>query len=255
MLLIVCVSSSGVLALESGTQVNSISQTSGQIFDTRYTFRGNINEENFSTFQAGILNSLTKQITELQTLYSDVNQASNSSELEKVLSNHSLAQDSVWHSSMQTGSGTIYIKSGNRPGKMHVFSYNLENINEANFNETRGKMLGSLENMTQALEGEKKDFEVAGASEMVQELDGQITELQNLHTNISKASNAAELKNALTNYMQAQTIAHVENEIRSFETEMNENKNPNGDIQYSQFKDEIKDFNALIEDNDKMGSF
>ncbi|MGB9928487.1 MAG: hypothetical protein ACPK85_08790 [Methanosarcina sp.] len=251
--LIICIIPSGVSALESGTQVNSTYQTSGQLFDIKFVYRGNINEENFSTFKADILNTLNKQIIELQALYTAVNRTSNSSELEKVMANHSLAKDKTWQGSMQTGSGTIYIKSGSGPGKTHVFSYNLENITEANFKETRSKMLGSLENMTQGLEAEKKDFKAAGANEMAQELDSQITELQNLHTNVSKASNASELKNALTTHMQTEAFTHIEEEIKSFENEMNKynsQENTDSAINYSQFNNEIKDINNFMNDDE-----
>ena len=58
------------------------------MYDLNLVLARNITEENFTDVQADILDSISKKITELQSLYTDVSKVSNASDLQEVLSSH-----------------------------------------------------------------------------------------------------------------------------------------------------------------------
>ncbi len=76
-----------------------------QMSDMRFDPTGNVTEENFANVQTSILESISKQITELQSFYTNVSEASNASDLQEVLSSHRPANECMGPGGMNMGPG------------------------------------------------------------------------------------------------------------------------------------------------------
>lgn len=93
---------------ENRTETNSMNQTQNLKFGLTSGFLGNISGENFTDVKAFMLDSISKRITELQSLYTDVSKTSNASDLKEVLVNYRQANERIGLHSM-----------GMRPGRMN----------------------------------------------------------------------------------------------------------------------------------------
>jgi hypothetical protein len=189
---------------------------------------GKITEENFTDIQANILDSISKQITELQNFYANVSKASNASDLQEVLSSHMPANECMGRDGR-----------GMRPRQMHMEHngigmnglfgiYMVENVTDENFTAVQTEMLGSLQNMTDVIKDQQNHTEVGQDNNRTEELNNRITELQNLSTEVSKASNGAELKEVVFTHMQTQAVNSVDKKIEHLQAKVNERENTSG---------------------------
>ena len=92
-LIVLSIIPSCAFALENGTQTNSTNHAYDLKFGHAFGLLGKISEENFADVQAGLLESISKKITDLQSLYTNVSKASNASDLQEVLSSHRPANE------------------------------------------------------------------------------------------------------------------------------------------------------------------
>ena len=220
-LIVLSIIPSFAFASENGTQTNSTNQTYDLKFGHAFGLLGKITEENFADVQAGILESISKKITELQSLYTDVSKASNASDLQGVLSSHRPANECMGHDGMNMGPGQMRMG----PCGMNGFNLNLvENVTDENFTDVQTEMIGSLQNMTNMLKDKQNNTEV-GQDNRTEELNKRITELQNLSTEVSKASNAAGLKKVVFAFVQTQAVDSIDKKIEHLQAKVNENEN------------------------------
>jgi hypothetical protein len=211
-----------------------------------YGQAGNITEENFADVQADLLDSISKKITELQTLYSEVSKVSNASDLQKVLLDHRHANEGMGPVGRHMGHDGM--KRGPR-GIHGFYPQRLDNMTDENFTEVKAEMLDSLQNMTEKLETAQAKLTEAGESERATELNEKITEIQTLYNEVSKASTAAELKEALFAHKQAQALDSLEKKIEILEARVNENESD------EQLSSRITEFTALKEEIEGAESF
>jgi hypothetical protein len=193
-----------------------------------------ISEENFIEVQADILDSISKRITELQSLYSNIIKVSNASDLQKVLSRDRK------------------VNEGMGPEGRHGFCpILLENVTDENFTDVQAVILDSLKNMTENVEVAQARLTEAGESNRAEELNEKITEIQNLYTEVSEASTAAELKEVLFTHEQTQALDSVEKKIELLKARVNENGNTSNE----QFNRRITELTALMKDIKGTESF
>ena len=243
-LIVLSIIPSFAFASENGTQTNSTNQTYDLKFGHAFGLLGKITEENFADVQAGILESISKKITELQSLYTDVSKASNASDLQGVLSSHRPANECMGHDGMNMGPGQMRMG----PCGMNGFNLNLvENVTDENFTDVQSEMLGSLQNMTDMLKDKQNHTEI-GQDNRTEELNERITELQNLSTEVSKASNAAGLKEVVFTFMQTQAVDAIEKKIEHLQAKVNENENTSdGNTSNEQISSRITELTTLKE--------
>ncbi len=183
------------------------------INNTTFTPVQNVTEENFTDVQANILYSISEQITELQTFYNSVSEASNSSELQEVLSRHMPANGYE-----STGINKQPCGICNEPCGIPGFDlYQVENVTDYNYTEIQPKIIISLENITDVLKAEQINLIKEGETERVKELGERIVNLEYLSTTVSTTSNAAELQEIILTYMKTQADNSLEKEIESIE--------------------------------------
>ncbi|HET8686042.1 MAG TPA: hypothetical protein VFM18_05180, partial [Methanosarcina sp.] len=210
---------SGAFASENGTLTNS----TDPMYDPGSGPAGNITEENFADIQANILNSISKEITELQSLYNKVSKVSNASDLQKVLSSHRQANEGMGPGGRHMGSGGM----GQGPCRMpELFGFDqVENVTDANYTDVQTEITDSLGNMTEKLEAEQTRLTEAGEDDRAEELGERITDLQNLSTNVSEASTAAELQDVVLTYVKTQAVNSLEKEVEHLQVKVNESEN------------------------------
>lgn len=213
-------------ASENGTETNSINQKQDLKFSPAFGFLGKTAGENFTDTKALILDSISKRIAELQSLYTDVSKASNASDLKEVLSSHRQANECIGSDRMKMRHGRMHI------GPCGINGFNLqlvENVTDENFTAVQTEMLSSLQNMTVMLKDRQTRLTEVEQNNRTQEINEKFNErinkLQNLSTEVSKASTAAELKEVVFTYMQTQAIDLIDREIEHLQAKVSENKN------------------------------
>lgn len=211
---------------ENGTETSSMNQTQNLKFGLASGFLGNISGENFTDVKAFMLDSISKRITELQSLYTDVSKTSNASDLKEVLVNYRQANERIG-----------FHRMGMRPGRMNFgpcetygfYLNQVENVTDENLTAVKTEMLDSLQNATVVLKDKQTRLAEAEQNNRTQELNETLNErinkLQNLSTEVSKASTAAEFKEVLFKYMQTQAVDLLDKEIGHLQAKVSESKN------------------------------
>ncbi len=173
----------------------------------------NVTEENFTDVQANILASISEQIAKLQNFYDNVSEASNSSELQEVLSRHIPANGYE-----PTGINRRPCGICNEPCGIPEFDlYQVENVTDYNYTDIQPKIIISLENITDMLKAEQINLIKEGETERVKELGERIVNLEYLSISVSTTSNAAELQEIVLTYMKTQADNSLEKEIELIE--------------------------------------
>ncbi len=188
-------------------------------------FGGNITEENFTDVQTSILDSISNQIIELQSFYTNVSEASNATDLQEVLFNQRPANECMGSGGMNRGHGQM-----NR-GPCRMDGFNLDQVakvTDDNFTDVQTEIVDSLGNMTDMLNDQLNSTNVSQDSNRTEKINERITELQNLSTEVSEASSAAELKEVVFTYMQTQAVESIEKEIEHIQTRVSESDNNGG---------------------------
>lgn len=167
----------------------------------------NTTNENFTVVKVNMLDLISKQIADLKSFYTNVNEASNATALQKVLSSHRPA-----HECMGTG-------------EMDGFNLNLvENVTADNFTTVQKEIISSIQNRTNMLNNQINNTKVSQACNRTTELNERINELQNLSTKLSEASTVAELKKDVFGYMQTQAVNSIDQKIKHLQTKVSESK-------------------------------
>jgi hypothetical protein len=203
----------------------SENNSSNQMSDLRIEPISNVTEENFASVHTSILDSISKQITELQSFYTSVSEASNATELKEVLSSHRPSNECM-------GSGGMDMGSGHMPmGPIEMNGFNLDavaNVTDDNFTDVQKEIIDSLGNTTGMLNDQLNNTKVSQDSNRTEEINERITEIQNLSTKVSEASTAAELKEVVFTYMQTQAVDSIDKEIGHLQTKVSESENTGG---------------------------
>lgn len=207
----------------------------------------NITEENFGEVRTTILDSITGRIAELQSMYANVSEVSDAEELQEVL----LAERQV--NDERTGP---YEKNG-FPGRICVPCLcKVENVTDDNLTDIQTEIVDSTGNITGMLSEQLENTTDENMTAMLKE---QITELEELSTDVSKASSAAELQEVVLTYVKTQAVESIDKEIeyvgaRISEARISENENStHGNV--TELNNKITEFTALIEDIEGAESF
>jgi hypothetical protein len=173
---------------------------------------GNVTAENFASVRTSILDSISKQISELQNFYTNVSEASNATELQEVLADHRPANECMGPSEMNR-----------KPAGMNVFDLDkISNVTDDNFTEVQTEIVSSLGNMTDRLNDQLNDTNVTQDSNRTEETNAKITEIENLSTEVSEASNSTELKEIIFTYVQTQSVESIDKEIEHLQSQTND---------------------------------
>ncbi len=219
-MIVLCILPSGVFASEN---------------KPAFTPAENVTEENFVDVQAEMLDSISEQIAELQSFYSNVSEASDASELQEVLSRNMPANG--------RGPGGMSQGLCGMPG---LFGFvQIENVTDDNYTEVQAEMVDALGNMTEMLSSQLENTTDENMTEMLNE---QITELDTLSSEISAASSAEELQNVVFNYVQTQAVDSLEMEIEHLEARVSESENTTDENMSEDLSSRVTELNALIED-------
>ncbi len=229
-LIVLSIIPSGAFASENATLKNSTEP----VYDPGSCPARNITEENFTEVQANILDSISKKITELQSLYNEVSKVSNASDLQKVLSSHRQENECMRSGGRHNGHG----------GTNELFGLDkVENVTDANYTTVQTEITDSLGNMTEILKAEQTRLKEAGENNRAEELGARITDLQNLSNNVSEVSTAAELQNVVFTYMKTQAVDSLKKEVEHLQIKVSDSKNMSDKI-----SSRITELNGLIED-------
>jgi hypothetical protein len=202
----------------------------------------NITDENYADVQADLLDSLSEQIAELQSFYTNVSEASDASELQEVLASQKPANGGG-HDGMNMGPGGMDQGPGGMPG---LFGFaQVENVTDDNYTDVQASMVDFLGNMTEMLNGQLDNTTDENMTGMLNE---QITELETLSTDISAASSAEELQNVVFTYMQTQAVDSLEMEIEHLEARVSESENTTDDNMTENLSSRITELTARIDD-------
>jgi len=260
-LMVLSIIPSGAFAIENGTigtdQTKATNETgSGKMISgMRHGWAGpggicdpglspveNITEENFTEIQTGILSSITERIARLQSMYNNVSEASTPEELQEIL----LAERQA------NAEGIGSCKDNGSHGEMYgPYLFKIENLTDENFTDVQTEILDSLQNMTEKLEVMQTQATEAGEDDRAEELGEKITEIQNLHSDVSGASTVAELKEVVFTYLQSQAVNSLEKEIEFLNSRIAEDENTADE----NLEQRITELTALIADIEGAGSF
>lgn len=189
--------------------------SSNHMFDVKFGPVGNVTADHFGSAHSTILDSISKQISELQNFYKNVSDASNATELKEVLANRRLENECM----------EPYVKN-RETAVMNVLDLDrIENVTDDNFTEVQTEIINSLGNATDMLNDQLNDSEISQDNNMTEEINSRITGLRNLSAEVSEASTAAELKEVVFTFMQTQTVDSIEKEIKYLQTEINDSNN------------------------------
>lgn len=193
----------------------------------------NITDENFTVVQAEMLDSISEQISELQSFYTNVSEASSASDLQEVLSNQKFA-------GMPNG---MNMGPGGMPG---LFDFaEVENVTDDNYTEVQAEMVNVLGNMTETLNGQLDNTTDENMTAMLSE---QVTDLENLSSEISSASSAEELQNVVFTYLQTQATDSLKMEIEHLEEMASESGSTTDENMSEGLSSRITELNSLMED-------
>lgn len=183
----------------------------------------NITEDNFADVQAEMLDSLSEQIAELQSFYTNVSEASDASGLQEVLSSQK-PKNGGGPDGMNMGSGGMNPGACGMPG---LFGFaQVESVTDDNYTDVQAEMVDLLGNMTEMLNGQLDNATDENMTEMLNE---QITELETLSTEISAASSAEDLHDVVFTYMQTQAVDSLEMEIEHLQEMASNSENTTDD--------------------------
>lgn len=212
-LMIVCIIPSCALASEN----NKLHPHS----DAGFGPAGNVTAENFTSVQTSILDSISKQISELQSFYTNVSEASNATELQEVLADHRPQNDCMESAGMHKD-----IRMNKGPVGINDFDLDkIANVTDDNFTDVQTEIVSSLGNMTDRLNDQLNDTNITQDSNRTEEINERISKLQNLSSEVSGASTAAELKEVVLTYMKTQTVDSIEKEIEHIQARVNDTNN------------------------------
>lgn len=247
-LIVLSIIPSGAFASGNETQAN----TTFPMYDHGSGPAGNITEENFAGIQADILDSISKKITELQSLYSEVSKVSNASDLQKVLSSHRQANEDMGPDGRHMGAGGM----NQGPCKIpELFSLDqVDNVTDANYTDVQTVITDSLGNMTEKLKAEQTRLTEAGEDDRAKELGERITDLQNLSTNVSKASTASALQEVIFTHMKTQAVDSLEREIEHLRVKVSESGNTSDGNTVNKINSRITELTSLMEDFNRAQS-
>lgn len=200
----------------------------------------NITDENFADVQTEMLDSISEQISELQSFYTNVSEASSAFDLQEVLSSQKYA--SMPHG-MNMGPDGMNSGPCGMPG---LFDFaKVENVTDDNYTEVQDEMVNFLGNMTETFNGQLDNTTDENMSSMLNE---QVTDLENLSSEISSASSAEELQNVVFTYLQTQATDSLEMEIEHLEEMASESENTTNENISEDLSSRIAELNGLIED-------
>jgi len=205
----------------------------------------NITEENFTDVQTNILDSISERIAELQSFYANVSEASNASDLQKVLSSQMSSNKCMGPCGMDMGPGKKNMGHGGMQGLFCLDK--VENVTDDNYTDVQTEIVSSIGNITEMLNVQLENTTDENMTEMLTE---QITELEGLSTSVSEASSAAELQEVVFTYMQTQAVDSVEKEIEHLEARVSESENAtdNTNENVTELNNRITELKALIEE-------
>jgi hypothetical protein len=176
---------------------------------------GNVTSGNFTVMKAMELDSLSKQISMLQDIYANVNNATNASELQQAVCTNMMVLSPNTHmcdNRMNIGAG-----------------FNLAtiaNVTDANFTDVQGRVLGSIQNMTVVLHNQQNCSEANNNSNMTAKISDRIANLQNLSDQVNSTTNVTELQGVVLTFAQTQltnSIGMKITKLQQIENNMNAN--------------------------------
>lgn len=228
-LIVLCILPSGVFAAEN---------------NPKFVPAQNLTDENFTDVQANILDSISEQIAELQSFYTNVSETSNASELQEVLSSQAPA-NGCGPDGMNRGPGEMNQGPCGMPGLFNLDQ--VENVTDDNYTDVQTEIVNSIGNTTEML---NKQLENNTDENMTEMLNEQITELEDLSTNVSEASSAAELQEVVLTSMKTQAVDSIENEIEHIEAKVSESEITTDDINgnVTELNDKITELTTLKDD-------
>lgn len=202
----------------------------------------NITDENFADVQAEMLDSISEQIAELQSFYTNVGEASDASELQEVLSSN-MPADGCKPAGMNMGPGGMNQGPCGVPG-LFCFAQ-VKDVTDDNYTDVQAEMVDALGNMTEMLSSQLDNTTDENMTEMLNE---QITELETLSSEISAVSSATELQDVVFTYMQTQAIESLEMEIGHLEEMAADSENTTDENMSEDLSNRIAELNALVEE-------
>lgn len=207
----------------------------------KFTPPQNITDDNFADVQADMLASITEQITDLQSFYTNVSEASDASDLQEVLADYVPAH----------GCGPDGMKGPERMGQgpcgmPGLFNLDqVENVTDDNYTDVQTEIVDSIGNMTEML---NEQLENTTDENMTETLNEQITEFEELSTSVSEASSAEELQKVVLTYMQIHAVDLIEKEVEHIQTKISESENSTDDNMTEELSDKVTELTALIEE-------
>jgi hypothetical protein len=177
---------------------------------------GNVTAGNFTVIKAMELDSLSKQISMLQGIYSNVSNASNASELQQAMCTHMMML------SPNTQMCVNWMKNG-----AGINLATVANVTDANFTDVQARLLGSIQNMTATLQNQQNFSEANNNSNITAKIGDRIANLQNLSDQVNSTTNATELKDVVLTFAQTQltnSIGMKITKLRQIENNMNANE-------------------------------
>lgn len=224
-MLVLCILPSGVFASENKPV---------------FTPAENITEENYADVQAEMLDSLSEQIAELQSFYTNVSEASSASELQEVLSSNMPAKG------CRSEGMNICPMNRGPCGMPGLFGFaQAVDVTDDNYTDVQSEMVDALGNMTEMLNSQLDNTTDENMTEMLNE---QITDLETLSSEISATSSAAELKNVIFTCMQTQAVDSLEMETGHLEEMAANSENATDENKSENLNRRITEINALIEE-------
>lgn len=201
----------------------------------------NITEENFTNVRADILDSISEQIAELQSFYTNVSETSSASELQKVLLNQAQANGCGSDGKHRGPEGMNQGPCG-MPGFFNLDQ--VANVTDDNYTDVQTEIVSSIGNMTEMLNKQLENTTDENRTEMINE---QITELEDLSTNVSEASSATELQEVVLTHMKTQAVDSIEKEIEHIQAKVSESENrtDENDENVTELNDKITELTTL----------
>lgn len=189
-----------------------------------------------------MLDSLSEQIAELQSFYTNVSEASDASGLQEVLSSQK-PKNGGGPDGMNMGPGGMNPGACGMPG---LFGFaQVESVTDDNYTDVQAEMVDLLGNMTEMLNGQLDNATDENMTEMLNE---QITELETLSTEISAASSAEDLHDVVFTYMQTQAVDSLEMEIEHLQEMASNSENTTDDNMTQNLSSRITELTALIDE-------
>ena len=180
---------------------------------------GNVTSGNFTVMKAMELDSLSKQISMLQGIYANVSNASNASELQQAMYTHTM---------MLSPNTQMCVNRTNIGAGFNLAT--VANVTDENFTDVQAGLLGSIQNMTAALQNQQNRSEANNDSYMTAQIGDRIANLQNLSDQVNSTTNATELQSVVLTFAQIQLtnsigmkitkLQQVENNMSANDTNM-----------------------------------